>query len=399
MDINERLMCILDNCNTEDAEDCVANKLADFVKEGRPIVIYGAGDYCKLTISYFEELEIPIDFIVDLDARLWGGKQTGIIITSPETLRDTNAVTVIAVSHYISMPKVKSAIDCLLLDLGISDYMFVWDLFRFRYRYSVIDEKSFYQNRIEEMVSALGLLADEESVNTVLEIIRMRCSRDRYRLPYLPVSEQYFPIDFCKYYSDEVYVDCGGYLLENVFSLLSHCKGFAYVCVFEPDPIMYDRCQCMIERMQIPPYKEKIDLYNKAVSKEPGRLQFQQDGIAGSSRLSKDGMIEVEVIALDDLEIPYVPTIIKMDIEGEELNALHGAKKLIENHRPILAICIYHKLQDLYEIPLWIHSQCTDYALYVRKYGMNPSELVLYAIPPNRQIGGTLIVEPHSIDH
>ena len=67
-----------------------------------------------------------------------------------------------------------------------------------------------------------------------------------------------------------------------------------------------------------------------------------------------------------------------MDIEGEELNALKGAKEHIINDRPAMAISLYHKLQDIYEIPSYIHGLDSSYRFLLRKYGETISELVLY---------------------
>lgn len=72
---------------------------------------------------------------------------------------------------------------------------------------------------------------------------------------------------------------------------------------------------------------------------------------------------------------------IKMDIEGAEMDALHGAAELIKSKKPKLAICIYHKLEDLWEIPLYIRSLVVGYDFYVRQHTPLYLETVLYAIP------------------
>jgi hypothetical protein len=71
---------------------------------------------------------------------------------------------------------------------------------------------------------------------------------------------------------------------------------------------------------------------------------------------------------------------IKMDIEGSELNALQGAQNTIRKYKPILAICVYHKKNDLLTIPAYIHSICPEYKFYLRAHSKYSQELVLYAV-------------------
>lgn len=74
-------------------------------------------------------------------------------------------------------------------------------------------------------------------------------------------------------------------------------------------------------------------------------------------------------------------TFIKMDVEGSELKALHGAKKSIKKHLPRLAISIYHKPEDIVEIPEYILSLHNGYQFYIRHHvpWLN-NETVLYAV-------------------
>ena len=72
-----------------------------------------------------------------------------------------------------------------------------------------------------------------------------------------------------------------------------------------------------------------------------------------------------------------------MDIEGSELDALKGARNTISTKHPTLAICVYHKEQDLIQIPQFINSLVDDgvYKYYLRFHGLDLAELVFYAIP------------------
>ena len=74
--------------------------------------------------------------------------------------------------------------------------------------------------------------------------------------------------------------------------------------------------------------------------------------------------------------------IVKMDIEGAELNALQGSYRIIEMFTPHLAVCVYHAPSDLWEIGLWIHENFGGrYTFHLRTYAEQTFETVLYCIP------------------
>ena len=54
-----------------------------------------------------------------------------------------------------------------------------------------------------------------------------------------------------------------------------------------------------------------------------------------------------------------------MDIEGSEMKALKGAEKLIRERKPNLAICVYHKPNDIVDIPLYLKSLVPEYKIYL----------------------------------
>jgi hypothetical protein len=77
----------------------------------------------------------------------------------------------------------------------------------------------------------------------------------------------------------------------------------------------------------------------------------------------------VQSIALDEALPGFKPTLIKMDIEGAEPEALKGAIGIIKESRPQLAICVYHKFDHYWRIPLFIDSLKCGYRLYLRQHG------------------------------
>lgn len=92
---------------------------------------------------------------------------------------------------------------------------------------------------------------------------------------------------------------------------------------------------------------------------------------------------QIETISIDDLvDVKNIGKVdfIKMDIEGAELEALKGAAETIARHRPKLAISVYHRLEDFWQIPQWIEQLGLGYRFYLRHYTIHAEETVLFAV-------------------
>lgn len=84
---------------------------------------------------------------------------------------------------------------------------------------------------------------------------------------------------------------------------------------------------------------------------------------------------------IDDLVIDgRIPRVdfLKLDIEGSEMEALRGSLSTIHRFRPKLAISIYHKPDDLFEIQNFLEDQNLGYKFYVDHYTFWDEEVVLY---------------------
>ena len=68
----------------------------------------------------------------------------------------------------------------------------------------------------------------------------------------------------------------------------------------------------------------------------------------------------------------------KMDIEGAELQALEGMENMIKQDIPKLAICLYHRPQDMWEIPLYLYQIMPNYQFLIRHHDFEDNETVLY---------------------
>jgi hypothetical protein len=91
--------------------------------------------------------------------------------------------------------------------------------------------------------------------------------------------------------------------------------------------------------------------------------------------------VKVLAVKLDDLLSQQKIDLIKMDIEGAEIDTLLGLAETIKSNKPFLAISTYHKPADLWEIPLLIAEISKSYEFYFRVYGQQTFETVLYCVP------------------
>jgi hypothetical protein len=93
---------------------------------------------------------------------------------------------------------------------------------------------------------------------------------------------------------------------------------------------------------------------------------------------------ETTTLSIDDFVDRYKVEkvdFIKMDIEGSEPGALKGAEKTIRKFRPVLAVAIYHSMDDLGDIPAWIASLNLPCEYYLGHYTIHAEETILFVKP------------------
>ncbi len=123
--------------------------------------------------------------------------------------------------------------------------------------------------------------------------------------------------------------------------LASRCVGLkGKVIAFEPLPgnLDYLRRHLALNRVG------NVDILAAAVGRAPGRASFLAAGSRSMGRLDGGGSLEVDVVSLDSLlasgRLPP-PDVIKMDIEGGEVDALLGAEAILREHRPTIVLATH----------------------------------------------------------
>ena len=221
-------------------------------------------------------------------------------------------------------------------------------------------------------------LADQES----RDIIHNRCKPFLTGdLSYIDKNEinshSYFSQDFYPISSDEVLFDCGAFTGDTIEDFVTFTnKKYKKIVAFEPDEKNVKRLNAFINNKI-----ENVVVIQKATGDKNGKVAFLNNGNMFSKTVDvKDSSDElsVDIVRLDNY-IDYHPTLIKMDIEGAELDSLIGATQIIKTLKPKLAICIYHMPFDFYEIPKFLKSLVPEYKFKVRQHESGFCETFLYA--------------------
>lgn len=345
--------------------DYIKFSMLDSIEDKNP-VIFGAG-FCGHKI--YDLLHgLGIDILSFCD-NIHGGnidKLTGLKIISPDEMKESLENVVILVS--VGEKNACQSICQQLLSLG-----FEKEQIHVMNKYFYWQTREYFESNIENYKKAYQLLDDEFSKTVYLEKMKKVFLLSSISEIVSPGKEEYFDKEIMLS-DNEMFIDCGGFDGDTSVRFIEQCGGnYRGIVIFEPE-------LCKKEAIAKNMGSYQYELYQAGVWSENTKLCFDARGTS-SSRISEQGAgCVIETVALDETVYDKKPTYIKMDIEGAEQEALKGCKRIIQDYKPKLAICIYHKPEDLFEIPIMIKEMNPAYKLYVRQYADAWYDTVLYAV-------------------
>jgi len=250
----------------------------------------------------------------------------------------------------------------------------------------LVDDKTSMVN-IEKLKTVENLLKDEKSKYLLSQIIKLRQTLDtKYYID--PEGVEYFPKDVPILDNLQTinFIDCGAYTGDTIEDLMKYADNVNMTVSFEPDKNNLCKLNHTLSTLSKNHLKTNFLVYPAGVYSKNKILKFSNSGVASAATFSDESDIEVPVVSLDDTLFASNPNFIKMDIEGAEYKALIGAKNTIQKYKPNLAICLYHKPEDLWELPLLIHEIEPSYDMYLRVHEDLCLSTVLYCISKGRYV-------------
>lgn len=241
---------------------------------------------------------------------------------------------------------------------------------------AIEDAGTDHRQHPEKYAWVRSILADDESRRVYDDVLNFRLSGNlalMERFDYA-ADRQYFE-DFFSFADDEVFVDGGGYDGFTSLEFAKRCPHYSAIHFFEPVESAMQTAKDKLKSLQNVVY-HSVGLYDRQAT-----LSF--DASAGSaSRISDEGDLKIDVDRLDDVVKDRVG-FIKLDLEGVEVQALHGMRRHIVEDAPKLAVAVYHHPSDFWRVPQYILGLRSDYAVYLRHYTESWTETVAYFIPGN----------------
>lgn len=225
--------------------------------------------------------------------------------------------------------------------------------------------EEYYNINKERFKLVYERLCDELSRKTYKNLIKYKLSGKIDYLLECEVDDDEPYNSFLKLGDNESFLDLGAYTGDTVDDFVKRVDGYKKIFAAEPDIKNFKRLTANTEDL------ENTFCFNVGISSFCGLAPFSMNG--GRNSKKEKGKKEIEFKTVDQLVEQNEITYIKMDVEGEEENALKGAKNTILRNKPKMLVSAYHKTDDLILLPETVFGIRDDYKLYIRHFKSLPA--------------------------
>jgi FkbM family methyltransferase len=354
--------------------------------EGEPIVLYGAGTLGRSVLDRLRRSGLDAAAFADDTPGKQGTSIEGVPVMSPAAAAATfgpQAVFVVTILNpALRFTDARARLRKATGGGRVASFLeLAWRFPESFLPHWQFDSPEVLLARRDDIRRAFHAFADEESRLQFAAQVDFRLHLDYDTLPKNS-HDDYFPRGVVPPLDDDaVFVDCGAYDGDTVRRFLAEQRGaFGRVYAFEPDAVNFARLQQYVASLA-PGVRERIEIHRAGAGERRATLRFNTTGNM-SAALSSHGSAEVDIVPLDEIVEPGGARVyVKYDVEGAEWEALRGASSLIRTSRPLMAVSIYHRPDDLWQLPLYLQSLDPGYRLYLRTQGEDGIDVICYCVP------------------
>ena len=352
--------------------------IAGIIEKFEYVVFYGCGNNFDSIVNLWDKyIGRKIDYCSDSNPDKWGKKFSGIECLGLDELiakKDSTAVFVTCFNWF----EVKSS-------LAKYSFPFVREISALDLINASEIEK-IDSNSQKDILSTYSILEDKISK----EIFKSQLKYQFNPIKHYDImckhcsNDQYFPKDLITLSDSEYIVDAGAFTGDTLEVFLKKCNDkFSHYYAIELSDINFTKLSAYITDKLPFDVEKKLTAINIGLWHKHANISYEPLGACSAIESDIDGICKGEVDMLDNILKGNKVSFIKMDIEGAEINALKGAKDIIQKNLPKLAISVYHNISDLWQIPLFIKSIDSRYQIFLRHHTEYRYETVCYAIINN----------------
>ena len=333
-------------------------------------VIFGASTCIDGVVALLKKKSKNICFLVDNDNNKVGTYVNGYEVKDVKELRklDKNIGIIIASAYQKEIYE-----QLLSMNLRNPIFPYIDDLM-----YDVYKEAKDY---IYDL-SIIQKFEDEDSKEYLKSIINFRKSLDITEIKFFTNAKvQYIHPHIAYEKIDGNILDIGAYDGDSMKTFYNYCPNVSKIYAIEPQSNNFEALKNNIKKLN---YSNKVIPIKYAISNIDDEKVFidVQESLSSTAQVNIQGENENFIFTktLDSLYKNENIDLIKMDIEGFEMNALQGAKEIIKNQTPTLILSAYHKNRDIYDFIDFVESLSTDYKLFCFHHPLTHHEIEYYFI-------------------
>ncbi len=323
----------------------------------KPILLYGTGNGADKILNELEKRKIKVSGVFASDSFVRSRSFRGFKVISFSAAKEQYGEFIALLCFGSQLTEVIDNIKCIAetTEIYAPDVPVIED--------NEIFDIEYVRKHRESLERAYNLLADEASKKVFEATIYYKLTgKINYLFDCETTKKEAYTL--LKLNNNEAYLDLGAYNGDTVEEFINEVKAYRKIIAVEPDYKNFKKLKSNTEKVN------NILLYNAAVAEKNGTALFSMRGGRNSS--VGEGT-EIKTVGVDEEFSTERVSYIKMDVEGNEISAIRGAKETLKKYRPRLNIAAYHKNADIFEIPLLISSINPDYKIYLRHHPYIPA--------------------------
>ncbi len=346
--------------------------------DARPVLLYGSGNGADKIIAACESYGIKIDGIFASDGFVRDRFYSGMKVLSYSEAVETYGEDVTVL---LCFGTAREDVADFICRLDARHNLIIPEVPL--YGGGIFDSAHLRENT-ERLREVCDLLSDEYSRELFFDTLMFRMTG---KLKYLGRCESMRDSLSCLLGGEKIYsaVDGGAFKGDSAADMIASLPTLRRIKACEPDPSTFKKLSAYAETTY-----GTVEPVNCALGDREYTSAYVSSGSRGSGKSGRNRRaknVEITVSTVDTLMGGEKLDFLKLDVEGSEEEAIFGSAEALSLHRPAVAVSLYHKTDDITDIPLMLSRILAPCRMYLRRPSCIPMwDLTLYVIPEKKEV-------------